>query len=90
MEFQGEKKIVLSERADLMEARQLSAALKGETVELWLLYESGLIFKAAVVFMDIKENILQKHVWGHLNVDDLELEGLCTETMARKRCIHCL
>lgn len=56
------KKIVLSERADLMEARQLSAALKGETVELWLLYESGLIFKAAVVFMDIKENILQKHV----------------------------
>lgn len=44
----------VSEQADLTETSQSNALLNGGTVEPWLLYESGLIFKASVVFMDIK------------------------------------
>lgn len=39
IEFQGEKKNGMIEQADVMEACRLNGMLKGETVELCLLYE---------------------------------------------------
>ena len=38
----------MAEYTDLMEACQLNASLKGETVELWLFCESKLIFEASL------------------------------------------
>lgn len=38
----------MAEYTDLMEACQLNASLKGETVELWLFCESKPIFEASL------------------------------------------
>lgn len=66
-----------------MEACQLNASLKGETVELWLFCESKPIFKASL-WSSWMLKYSTKACQKNSNDDDLEIQGLYEEMMLRK------